>query len=57
MAFGLIHANVWPTPVPLFIMGLIYGEAAAISGRILPTVVAHGLFNAISTILVLRGQA
>jgi membrane protease YdiL (CAAX protease family) len=54
--FAAVHSGVWPTPVPLFVLGLGLGYLVARTGRILPAVVVHGLFNAVSALLVLRGN-
>ncbi len=55
--FGAAHSAVWPTPVPLFVLGLALGYVAARTGRIAGCVVLHGLFNAVSFVLLLRGGA
>ncbi|HEY2787609.1 MAG TPA: CPBP family intramembrane glutamic endopeptidase [Fimbriiglobus sp.] len=54
--FATVHTGVWPTPVPLFLLGLGLGYLVARTRSILPAVVVHGLFNAVSALLVLRGQ-
>ncbi len=54
--FASVHSGVWPSPVPLFFLGLGLGYLVARTRSILPAVVVHGLFNAISAILVLRGE-
>jgi membrane protease YdiL (CAAX protease family) len=55
--FAAVHSNVWPTPVPLFVLGLGLGYLVARTRRLLPAVIVHGLFNAVSAILVLSGDA
>ncbi len=53
LLFGAIHASVWPTPVPLFLFGLILGELTRRTGSIVPSLAAHGFFNATAcTVLV-----
>lgn len=53
--FGLVHSSVWPSPIPLFFLGLGLGWLAVRTrGVVVPTIV-HGLFNAVSAIYVLRG--
>jgi membrane protease YdiL (CAAX protease family) len=53
--FGLLHSHVWPTPIPLFVFGLGVGYVAARTRSVWPAVVTHGLFNAVSAVVVLRG--
>jgi membrane protease YdiL (CAAX protease family) len=53
--FAIVHAAIWPTPVPLFVLGLGLGYVAARSRGIAGCVVLHGLFNAVSYVYLLRG--
>lgn len=53
--FGLAHSHVWPTPVPLFVLGLGLGYLTLRTRSVWPGVVAHGLFNAVAAVVVLRG--
>ena len=53
--FGAMHAGVWPTPVPLTVMGIGLGCVAFRSGSLRPAIVAHALFNAVSALALLRG--
>jgi membrane protease YdiL (CAAX protease family) len=55
--FALMHSGVWPTPVPLFVLGLALGWLAVRTNGILVPVIVHGLFNAVSVVFVLRGAA
>jgi membrane protease YdiL (CAAX protease family) len=55
--FGAIHSSVWPTPIPLFVLGLGLGWLVLRTKTVLAAVVAHGLFNAISAVVLLRGAA
>jgi membrane protease YdiL (CAAX protease family) len=54
-AFALVHSAVWPTPIPLFVLGLGLGWLAIRTRGILAPVIVHGLFNAVSVLFVLRG--
>lgn len=56
-AFGLVHSAVWPTPIPLFVLGLGLGYLAVRTRGIVACAVAHGLFNAVSFVYLLRGGA
>lgn len=53
--FGVMHSTVWPTPIPLFVLGLGLGWLAVRTRGILAPVIVHGLFNAVSVLFVLRG--
>ncbi len=53
--FALVHASVWPTPVPLFLLGLALGAVTVRSGGVLAGTVLHGLFNAVSLVYLVRG--
>lgn len=53
--FAVAHGGVWPSPVPLFVLGLALGYLAARTGGITACVVLHGLFNAVSFVYLLRG--
>ena len=53
--FAALHANVWPTPVPLVVLGCGLGWVAARSGGIVAPIVLHGLFNAVAVVSVARG--
>lgn len=53
--FASVHSAVWPTPVPLFVLGLGLGYLVARTRGILSATIVHGLFNAISAVVVLRG--
>lgn len=53
--FAALHSTVWPTPVPLFVLGIGLGWLALATRGILVPVIVHGLFNAVSVLMVLRG--
>jgi membrane protease YdiL (CAAX protease family) len=55
--FAAVHSSVWPTPIPLFVLGLGLGYVAARTRGILAPIILHGLFNAISFTMLLRGTA
>ncbi len=55
--FAAVHANVWPSPVPLFALGLGLGWLAVRTRGVFVPAVVHGLFNAVSAAYVLRGGA
>jgi membrane protease YdiL (CAAX protease family) len=55
VVFAVVHSTVWPTPVPLFVLGLGLGYLAVRNRGVLVPVVVHGLFNAVSALFVLTG--
>lgn len=55
--FAALHASVWPSPVPLFVFGLGLGWLATVTRGVLVPSIVHGLFNAVSVLLVLRGPS
>lgn len=55
--FATVHSAVWPSPVPLFVLGLGLGWLAVRTRGVLVPAVVHGLFNAVSGVYVLRGGA
>jgi len=54
LLFAAVHSSVWPSPVPLFVLGLGLGYLTARSGSIVPAIVVHALFNAVSFVYLLR---
>jgi len=57
LAFALAHVGQGLAWVPLFFFGLVAGYLARQTGSIVPGVVFHGLFNAVSVLLVLAQTA
>lgn len=55
--FAAVHSAVWPTPIPLFALGLGLGAVAARTNGVLAPAIVHGLFNAVSVLFVLSGGA
>jgi len=55
MLFAAVHASVWPSPVPLFVLGLGLGWLAIRSRGILVPFLVHALFNSVSCIYMLMG--
>jgi len=55
--FASAHSAVWPSPVPLFVLACGLGYLTARTGRITAAVVAHGLFNAVSSVILIRQAA
>jgi membrane protease YdiL (CAAX protease family) len=55
LLFASVHAEVWPTPVPLFVLGLALGMLAVRTGSLVGPMVLHGLFNSVTCVLLLAG--
>lgn len=53
LVFALMHADIWPSPVPLFLLGLVLGWLAHRTRGLLAPVVLHGLFNAVGFVTLL----
>ncbi|MCE9563129.1 MAG: CPBP family intramembrane metalloprotease [Planctomycetes bacterium] len=53
--FAMVHSSVWPSPIPLFLLGLGLGWCAVRTRGVLVPAIVHGLFNAVSAVFVLRG--
>jgi membrane protease YdiL (CAAX protease family) len=55
--FAVVHSGVWPSPVPLFVLGLGLGYLAVRTRGFLVPAAVHGLFNAVSVLFVLSSTA
>jgi len=53
VAFAAVHSFVWPSPVPLFTLGLALGYLGARTNGVVAPAVLHGLFNAVSAVYLL----
>lgn len=51
--FAVVHTSVWPTPIPLFLLGLGLGWLAVRTRGYAAPAIVHGLFNAVSVLFVL----
>jgi membrane protease YdiL (CAAX protease family) len=57
LAFALAHVGQGLAWVPLFFFGLVAGYLARQTGSIVPGIILHALFNAVSVVLVLGQTA
>ncbi len=55
LLFAIAHVGVWPTPIPLLLLGYALGALTLWTRSILPAVVLHGLFNAVTGVSLVLG--
>jgi len=48
LSFGMVHSSIWPTPIPLFVLGLALGYLAYRTQTLLGPILLHSLFNAVA---------
>ncbi len=48
MLFGMVHSFAWPTPIPLFVLGLGLGFLAYRTQTLFGPILLHSLFNAVA---------
>ena len=53
--FAAMHAQTWPSPVPLFLLALALGWVAVRTRSLVGPVLMHGAFNAVSVVYLLAG--
>jgi membrane protease YdiL (CAAX protease family) len=53
LLFALAHAGVWPTPIPLFVLGLGLGYLAHRTQSLVGPMLLHALFNAVACVVLL----
>jgi membrane protease YdiL (CAAX protease family) len=53
LVFAMFHSAVWPSPIPLFVLGLGLGWVAVWTRGFFCSALLHAFFNAVSTIYVL----
>lgn len=45
LIFAALHADAWPAPIGIFVLSLVLGKLYITTGRLLPCIAAHALFN------------
>jgi membrane protease YdiL (CAAX protease family) len=50
--FAAMHASAWPSPVPLFVLGLGLGYLYRQTHRVLPSITVHLLLNATTMVIL-----
>jgi membrane protease YdiL (CAAX protease family) len=53
--FGAMHIGVWPTPIPLTVLGIGLGLLTIRTGSVRPAIVVHALFNLVAVLILLCG--
>jgi membrane protease YdiL (CAAX protease family) len=56
LLFAAFHAGVWPTPVPLFVLGLGLGWLAWRTRSLTGPFLVHALFNAVASAILLSSK-
>jgi membrane protease YdiL (CAAX protease family) len=56
LLFGMVHSPTWPTPIPLFILGLGLGFLAYRTQSLLGPIFVHFLFNAVACLSLVLPQ-
>jgi membrane protease YdiL (CAAX protease family) len=54
--FAIAHANVWPSPLALFVLAICLAWVACRTQSIMPCIVAHALFNSVACVELVIGQ-
>lgn len=57
MIFAVFHSMVWPSPIPLFVLGLGLGLLAYRTQSLLAGIVLHSLFNTVACIVLIFANA
>jgi membrane protease YdiL (CAAX protease family) len=55
LLFGVFHT--WPTPIPLFVLGLALGYLAYRTQNLVAPMVMHALFNGVACLVIMRGNS
>ena len=55
--FAAVHSFAWPSPVALFVLALGLGWLAHRTRSLVGPIVLHGLFNAVSCVLLFLPQS
>jgi membrane protease YdiL (CAAX protease family) len=55
LLFAVFHT--WPTPIPLFLLGLALGYLAYRTQNLIASIVLHALFNGVACLVILTGNS
>ena len=53
--FAAVHSSVWPSPIPLFVLGLGLGYVTVRTRSLVPAILIHSLFNSVSAVYLAIG--
>jgi membrane protease YdiL (CAAX protease family) len=56
LLFGMVHSFAWPTPIPLFVLGLGLGFLAYRTQSLMGPIFVHFLFNAVACLSLVLPQ-
>jgi membrane protease YdiL (CAAX protease family) len=56
LLWAMMHAPIWPTPVPLFLLGLGLGYLAYRTQSLVAPLTLHALFNGVACVMLLFPQ-
>jgi membrane protease YdiL (CAAX protease family) len=56
LSFGMVHSFAWPTPIPLFFLGLGLGFLAYRTQTLFAPIFLHFLFNAVACLALILPQ-
>lgn len=48
LLFGMVHSSIWPTPIPLFVLGLGLGFLSYRTRSLLAPILLHSMFNVVA---------
>jgi membrane protease YdiL (CAAX protease family) len=57
MLFAAFHSSVWPSPIPLFVLGLGLGFLAYRTQSLVGPIFLHATFNSVACVLLVLNQA
>jgi membrane protease YdiL (CAAX protease family) len=53
MIFAAFHSSVWPSPIPLFALGLVLGRLVYRTQSLFAGIILHSLFNTVACIVLI----
>jgi membrane protease YdiL (CAAX protease family) len=54
--FAAVHSNVWPSPIPLFVLALVLGWLAYRTQSLVGPILLHALFNGVACLVLIFSQ-
>lgn len=53
LLFGALHAFAWPTPIPLFVLGLVLGQLSLRTQSLVGPIIMHAMFNGVACVMLM----